>query len=189
MGRRITIDSATLFNKGLEVIEARWLFDIPFERIDVVLHRESIIHSMVEFVDGSFKAQLSLPDMRLPIQYALTYPERLPLDAAARRLRQARRRCNFGAMDLERYPCLGLALAAGAQGRHLPGRARRGRRRGRRGLPRRPHCASSTSRACWPIHWRGTRPDAAALAGCDHGSGRLGPAASPGDWIEARSWT
>ena len=80
MGRRITIDSATLFNKGLEVIEARWLFDIPFEQIDVVMHRESIIHSMVELIDGSVKAHLSYPDMRLPIQFALSYPERLALD-------------------------------------------------------------------------------------------------------------
>ena len=77
MGRKITIDSATLFNKGLEVIEAHLLFDIPYERIDVLMHRESIVHSMVEMVDGSFKAQLSWPDMRQPIQYALSYPERL----------------------------------------------------------------------------------------------------------------
>ncbi len=89
MGRRITIDSATLFNKGLEVIEARWLFDIPFERIDVVMHRESIVHSMVEMVDGSIKAQLSMPDMRLPIQYALTYPERLPIELPSRRFRRS----------------------------------------------------------------------------------------------------
>ena len=83
MGGKITIDSATLMNKGLEVIEARWLFDIPFERIEVVVHPESIIHSLVEFVDGSQIAQLSLPDMRLPIQYALTYPEHAPADVAA----------------------------------------------------------------------------------------------------------
>jgi len=78
MGNKITIDSATLMNKGLEVIEAYWLFGIPPEKIHVVVHPQSIIHSMVEFVDGSVKAQLGLPDMRLPIQYALTYPERLP---------------------------------------------------------------------------------------------------------------
>src|SRR5438067_649501 len=80
MGRRITVDSATLFNKGLEVIEAHWLFDVPFEKIDVVMHRESIIHSMVEMVDGSVFAQLSYPDMRAPILYALSHPERLALD-------------------------------------------------------------------------------------------------------------
>ena len=119
MGRKITVDSATLFNKGLEVIEARWLFDIPYDRIDVLMHRESIIHSMVEFVDGSFKAQLSSPDMRQPIQYALSYPERLPTSlkpvdfAAMGSLR-------FEPLDMERYPCLGYALAAGARGGTYP---------------------------------------------------------------------
>jgi 1-deoxy-D-xylulose-5-phosphate reductoisomerase len=119
MGRRITIDSATLFNKGMEVIEARWLFDIPFDRIDVVMHRESVIHSMVEMVDCSIKAQLSAPDMRLPIQYALSYPDRWPLklkpiDFAGLGA------LHFGVMDMERYPCLGLALAAGAKGGTYP---------------------------------------------------------------------
>jgi 1-deoxy-D-xylulose-5-phosphate reductoisomerase len=119
MGPKITIDSATLFNKGLEVIEARWLFDIPFDRIEVVMHRESIVHSMVEFVDGSLKAQLSAPDMRLPIQYALSYPQRLPLQlpgldfAALGSLR-------FEPLDMERYPCLGYALAAGARAGTYP---------------------------------------------------------------------
>lgn len=119
MGRKITVDSATLFNKGLEVIEARWLFDIPYDRIDVLMHRESIIHSMVEFVDGSFKAQLSSPDMRQPIQYALSYPERLPTPlkpvdfAAMGSLR-------FEPLDMERYPCLGYALAAGSRGGTYP---------------------------------------------------------------------
>jgi 1-deoxy-D-xylulose-5-phosphate reductoisomerase len=115
MGRKITVDSATLFNKGLEVIEARYLFDIPFEGIDVVMHRESVIHSMVEMVDGSIKAQLSYPDMRLPIQYALSYPERLPLTFQGldfERLGALR----FEALDRERYPCLGLALEAGRRG-------------------------------------------------------------------------
>jgi 1-deoxy-D-xylulose-5-phosphate reductoisomerase len=119
MGKRITIDSATLFNKGLEVIEARWLFDMPFDRIDVLMHRESVIHSMVEMTDGSILAQLSMPDMRLPIQYALTYPERLPLDLPSvdfARLGSL----NFGEPDLERYPCLGLALAAGRRGGSAP---------------------------------------------------------------------
>ena len=77
MGKKITIDSATLMNKGMEIIEAHWLFDIPIENIDVIIHPKSIVHSMVEFADGSIKAQLSPPDMRLPIQYALSYPERL----------------------------------------------------------------------------------------------------------------
>jgi len=119
MGRRITIDSATLFNKGLEVIEARWLFDIPFDRIEVLMHRESIVHSMVELRDGSVLAQMSAPDMRLPIQYALTYPERLDLDLP--RVDFARLgSLTFAEPDLERYPCLGLALAAGRQGGSAP---------------------------------------------------------------------
>lgn len=74
MGRKITVDSATLLNKGLEAIEARWLFDVPLDRIEIVLHRESIVHSLVEFTDGSLKAQIGLPDMRVPIQVALCYP-------------------------------------------------------------------------------------------------------------------
>ena len=82
MGRKITVDSATLMNKGLEVIEAHWLFDLPPERIEVVIHPQSIIHSMVEFIDGSLKAQLGLPDMKIPIQYALTYPHRLPMNGS-----------------------------------------------------------------------------------------------------------
>jgi 1-deoxy-D-xylulose-5-phosphate reductoisomerase len=119
MGRKITVDSATLFNKGLEVIEAHWLFDIPYDRIDVLMHRESIIHSMVEFVDGSFKAQLSSPDMRQPIQYALSYPERLPTSlrpvdfVGLGALR-------FERLEVERYPCLGYALAAGTRGGTYP---------------------------------------------------------------------
>ena len=88
MGRKVTVDSATLFNKGLEAIEARWLFDVPLSRIDIVQHRESVVHSMVRFVDGSVKAQLGEPNMRLPIQCALTYPERLP--GAARRAARSR---------------------------------------------------------------------------------------------------
>ena len=80
MGNKITIDSATMMNKGLEVIEAHWLFGLPVEKINVVIHPQSIIHSMVQFVDGSIKAQIGLPDMKLPIQYALTFPERLHND-------------------------------------------------------------------------------------------------------------
>jgi 1-deoxy-D-xylulose-5-phosphate reductoisomerase len=119
MGKRITVDSAGLFNKGLEVIEARWLFDIPYERIDIVLHRESVIHSMVEFVDGSFKAQLASPDMKGPIQYALTYPDRLPVDMKPLDFASLGA-LHFGSLDLERYPCLGLALAAGRKGGTYP---------------------------------------------------------------------
>jgi 1-deoxy-D-xylulose-5-phosphate reductoisomerase len=113
MGRKITVDSATLFNKGLEAIEARWLFDIPLNRIDILQHRESVIHSMVTFVDGSVKAQLGEPDMGLPIQVALAYPDRAaaqptpPLDLAARGA------LHFSSVDFERYPALEIALEAG----------------------------------------------------------------------------
>ena len=119
MGRKITIDSATLFNKGLEMIEARWLFDIEMARVGVVVHPQSIVHSMVEFVDGSLLAQLSTPDMCLPIQYALTYPERAASD---------RVQTNFPRLgtltveepDEERFPALALARQAGEIGGTLP---------------------------------------------------------------------
>lgn len=120
MGHKITVDSATLLNKGLEAIEAHWLFGVPFERIEVVLHRESIIHSLVEFSDGSIKAQLGMPDMRLPIQCALTHPERLPT-AEAKRLDLARiGSLTFAEPDPKRFPCLGLALEAGRRGGTFP---------------------------------------------------------------------
>jgi 1-deoxy-D-xylulose-5-phosphate reductoisomerase len=111
MGPRITIDSATLMNKGLEVIEARWLFDVPAENIDIVVHPQSIVHSMVEFVDGSLVAQLSTADMRQPIQYALTYPERLP--SAVSPLEWTRvSRLDFSPPDRDKFPCIGLAYRA-----------------------------------------------------------------------------
>jgi len=115
MGAKVTIDSATMANKGLEVIEAHWLFDLPYDQIDVVLHPESIVHSMVEFVDTSVIAQLGNPDMRVPIQYALTYPERVaspasPLDL----LKQGA--LHFRPMSFERYPCLRLAYESGRAG-------------------------------------------------------------------------
>jgi len=119
MGGKITVDSATLMNKGLEIIEARWLFDIPYERIDVVVHSESIVHSLVEFRDGSQIAQLSLPDMRMPIQYALTWPERLP--SPCRRLSLAE--CGaltFEPPDVDRFPALRLAREAGQAGSTYP---------------------------------------------------------------------
>src|SRR5882724_2958693 len=112
MGRKITIDSATLFNKGLEMIEARWLFEIEVARVSVVVHPQSVVHSMVEFVDGSMLAQLSTPDMCLPIQYALTYPDR----AASDRVQTSLARfgsLTFEAPDLERFPSLQLARIAG----------------------------------------------------------------------------
>lgn len=120
MGQKITVDSATLLNKGLECIEARWLFDVPLEQIEVVLHRESIVHSLVEFRDGSVKAQLGAPDMRLPIQCALTYPERLPGTTVPRLDLTRIGTLNFGTPDMRLYPCLSLALEAGRRGGTFP---------------------------------------------------------------------
>jgi len=120
MGKKITVDSATLLNKGLECIEARWLFDVPYERIDVLLHRESIIHSLVEFIDGSLKAQLGVPDMRLPIQCALTYPDRLPGTDIPRLDLKMLGSLTFGIPTAGRYPCLALALEAGRRGGTTP---------------------------------------------------------------------
>lgn len=119
MGGKITIDSASLMNKGLEVIEARWLYDLPFEQIEVLIHPQSIIHSLVEFADGSTLAQLGLPDMRVPIAYALAYPERLPLPFPRLDLVRAGR-LDFAAPDLARFPCLRLAYEAGRAGGLLP---------------------------------------------------------------------
>ncbi len=119
MGKKVTIDSATLMNKGLEIIEARWLFDIPAERIAVHVHPESIVHSMVEYVDGSVIAQLGIPDMKIPIAYALSHPDRLPVDAPSLDL-FALRSLTFYPPDLHKFPCLGLALDACAQGGTMP---------------------------------------------------------------------
>jgi 1-deoxy-D-xylulose-5-phosphate reductoisomerase len=119
MGPKITVDSATLFNKGLEVIEAHWLFGLPYEQIAVVVHPQSIIHSMVEFHDGSVKAQLGRPDMRLPIQVALGYPERLPARYTSLDWAQAGP-LTFAPADAERFPCLRLAREAGAAGGTFP---------------------------------------------------------------------
>lgn len=120
MGKKVTIDSATLMNKGMEVIEARWLFDTPFDRIEVVLHPESVVHSMVEFEDGSVKAQLSPPDMRLPIQYALSYPERWANAELPRLDWKTPLTLRFQPVDMARYPCLRLAMEAGRQGGTCP---------------------------------------------------------------------
>ncbi|MCP5518451.1 MAG: 1-deoxy-D-xylulose-5-phosphate reductoisomerase [Verrucomicrobiales bacterium] len=119
MGRKITIDSATLFNKGLEMIEARWLFDVGMDRVRVVVHPQSVIHSMVEFVDGSMLAQLSTPDMCLPIQYALTYPDRAPSARVQTSLAQIGN-LTFEEPDGERFPAIELARRAGDIGGTLP---------------------------------------------------------------------
>ncbi len=119
MGRKITIDSATLMNKGLEVIEARWLFGIPPERIKVLVHPQSIIHSMVEYVDGAVVAQLGMPDMKGPIAYALSWPDRLP-DVSPRLDLASVRTLTFEEPDLDRFPCLGFAFEALKAGGSMP---------------------------------------------------------------------
>ncbi|HIE32463.1 MAG TPA: 1-deoxy-D-xylulose-5-phosphate reductoisomerase [Thermodesulfobacteriaceae bacterium] len=119
MGAKITVDSATLMNKGLEVIEAHQLFGVPYRRIEVVIHPESIVHSLVEFRDGSTLAQMSLPDMRLPIAYALSYPERLPLPYPRLNLPEVGR-LTFEAPDFEKFPCLRMAYEAGEKGGFFP---------------------------------------------------------------------
>jgi 1-deoxy-D-xylulose-5-phosphate reductoisomerase len=119
MGPKITIDSATLFNKGLEMIEARWLFDIEISRVDVVVHPQSVVHSMVEFVDGSLIAQLSTPDMCLPIQYALTYPDRVRSDRVQTNFPKLASLA-FEEPDLDRFPALSLARRAADEGGTLP---------------------------------------------------------------------
>jgi 1-deoxy-D-xylulose-5-phosphate reductoisomerase len=119
MGSKITIDSATLMNKGLEVVEARWLFDIPESRIDVLIHRESIIHSLVEYEDRSMIAQLGLPDMRTPISYAMRYPERMPLDLPSLDLTEVGT-LTFCKPDHDRFPCLKLGYESLRIGGSMP---------------------------------------------------------------------
>lgn len=119
MGRKITIDSATLFNKGLEMIEARWLFDVEMERVRVVVHPQSVVHSIVEFIDGSMLAQLSTPDMCLPIQYALTYPDRVHNERVQTNLAKLGT-LTFEEPDLDRFASLGLARQAGEVGGTMP---------------------------------------------------------------------
>jgi 1-deoxy-D-xylulose-5-phosphate reductoisomerase len=119
MGAKITIDTATMINKGLEVIEAHWLFSIPYEQIDVVVHPQSIIHSMVAFQDGAVMAQLGLPDMKVPIQYALSYPQRLPLNMPILSLTEIGQ-LTFYQPDITRFPCLQFAFEAGKAGGTMP---------------------------------------------------------------------
>ena len=119
MGAKITIDSATLMNKGLEVIEARWLFGLDAPQISVVIHPQSIIHSMVEMIDGSVLAEMAIPDMAIPVAYALAYPERLPMDHL-KPLSLVESRLTFEEPDLGRFPCLRLAYEALAAGGTMP---------------------------------------------------------------------
>jgi 1-deoxy-D-xylulose-5-phosphate reductoisomerase len=118
MGAKITIDSASLMNKGFEVMEAKWLFGVPADRIQVLIHPQSIVHSAVQFADGSVKAQLGVPDMRLPIQYAFSFPKRLPLQGE--RLDLFKHRLEFFEPDIEKFPCLGLAFEAIKKGGNMP---------------------------------------------------------------------
>ena len=120
MGQKITIDSATLMNKAFEVIESHWLFGVPWERIEVVVHPQSTIHSMVEFADGSVKAQMGPPDMRLPIQYALFHPQRLPNSMIPRLDTTISQSLTFDPLEPARYPCFTLAIEAGRKGATYP---------------------------------------------------------------------
>ena len=112
MGKKITIDSATMMNKGFEVIEAFWLFNISYDKIDIIIHQESIIHSMIEYIDGSIKAQLSEPNMRMPIQFALTYPERLKTESDYFDFIK-NNTLHFEKVDYNKFPCIKLAYEAG----------------------------------------------------------------------------
>jgi 1-deoxy-D-xylulose-5-phosphate reductoisomerase len=120
MGDKITIDSATLMNKGLEVIEAHWLFDLPAEQIDVVIHPQSIVHSMVEYIDGSVLAQMGIPDMAIPISYILAYPDRLPMDYLPSLDLPRAGTLQFAQPDLSKFTCLGLAYRALCAGGTAP---------------------------------------------------------------------
>jgi len=119
MGKKITIDSASMMNKGLEVIEAKWLFNVDISDIDVLIHPQSIVHSLVEFIDGAFLAQMGIPDMKIPIAYALTYPERIINDLPALNLVKTGN-LEFRNPDIKKFPCLGLAYAAGICGGTAP---------------------------------------------------------------------
>ena len=181
MGQKITIDSATLMNKAFEVIESHWLFGVPWERIEVVVHPQSTIHSMVEFADGSVKAQMGPPDMRLPIQYALFYPQRLPNSMIPRLDTTISQSSTFDPLEPERYPCFSLAIEAGPEGRHLPCRPQRRRRGGGAGVPRREdqlrrHPPTGGADSC------GTRPAARGGRGRSPGSRLPGPPPGPWNW-------
>ncbi len=138
MGRKISVDSATMMNKGLEVIEAHWLFDLPGARIEVLIHPQSVIHSMVSYADGSVLAQLGTPDMRMPIAHALAFPERVDSGVAPLDLAQIAT-LTFEKPDFERFPCLALAMKALARRRRRERGAQRGERGRGRGVSGAPH--------------------------------------------------
>jgi 1-deoxy-D-xylulose-5-phosphate reductoisomerase len=119
MGKKITIDSASMMNKGLEVIEARWLFNLEISKIEILIHPQSVVHSLVEFIDGSFLAQMGIPDMRIPIAYALTYPERIKNNLPLLDLSK-KKNLEFQKPDMKRFPCLRLAYEAGISGGTMP---------------------------------------------------------------------
>ncbi len=119
MGAKITVDSATMMNKGFEVIEAKWLFGVSESRIEVLVHPQSIVHSAVQFADGAVKAQLGMPDMRIPIQYAFSYPDRVPLKSERLDLATLGQ-LTFSAPDTDKFPCLALAFHAIGRGGSLP---------------------------------------------------------------------
>ena len=161
MGRKISVDSASLMNKGLEVIEARWLFNTPAEQIKVVVHPQSVIHSMVRYHDGSIMAQLGSPDMRTPIAYAMAWPQRIAAPVQALDFLTLGS-LTFEAPDLQRFPCLRLAFDSLRTGGGCLGRAECGQRSGRCQLSRRSHrlpADSATDRAprCRRWIWRSVR--------------------------------
>ena len=161
MGPKITIDSATLVNKAFEAIEARWLYRLPYDRIQAVIHPQSVVHSLVEFTDGSFKAQLGLPDMRLPIQYALTYPRRLPSPARQRRAAGVGQRSSSSRSIRGAFPrmtrCAPPRLRVVIAGRSST-------------LPTRPR---------WPASWRDRSPSPASQASSRDAVERWGDASEP----------
>jgi 1-deoxy-D-xylulose-5-phosphate reductoisomerase len=120
MGKTVTSDAATLMNKGRAVFEAHWLFDMPFDKLDVLVHPQSVIHSMLKYPDGAIKAQLGAPDMRLPIQYALSYPDRWGNDELPRLDFNRISRFDFEQPDYDKFPCLKLAIEAGRKGGTYP---------------------------------------------------------------------
>ena len=163
MGRKITVDSATLANKALEVIEAHFLFGLPYDRIEVVVHPQSVVHSFVEFVDGSVLAQLGVPSMELPVLYALTHPDRVADTGVPSFDPVALSPLTFEPVRAEQFPAFALGVAAGKSGRRGAGGVQRGERSGGGALSRRTRCVSETSARA--IDERARRAGRSCLAG------------------------